>query len=77
MREIKYTPVGVVHSPFKDVKGMPIQTVVAKGVGGTLEIEPQYQDGLKDLEWFSHIILIYHFHRFKGYSLEVKPFMDD
>jgi tRNA-Thr(GGU) m(6)t(6)A37 methyltransferase TsaA len=77
MREIKYTPVGVVHSPFKDVKGMPIQTVGAKGVGGTLEIEPQYQDGLKDLEGFSHIILIYHFHRSKGYSLEVKPFMDD
>lgn len=77
MREIKYTPVGVVHSPFKDVKGMPIQTVGAKGVGGALEIEPQYQDGLKDLEGFSHIILIYHFHRSKGYSLEVKPFMDD
>ena len=77
MREIKYTPVGVVHSPFKNVKGMPIQTVGAKGVGGILEIEPQYQDGLKDLEGFSHIILIYHFHRSKGYSLQVKPFMDD
>ncbi len=77
MREIRYAPIGVVHSPFKDVKGMPIQAVGAKGVGGTVEIEPQYQDGLKDLEGFSHIILIYHFHRSKGYSLEVRPFMDD
>jgi tRNA-Thr(GGU) m(6)t(6)A37 methyltransferase TsaA len=77
MREIRYTPVGVVHSPFKDVKGMPIQTVGARGVAGTVEIEPRYQDGLKDLEGFSHIILIYHFHRSKGYSLEVRPFMDD
>lgn len=77
MREIRYTPVGVVHSPFKDVEGMPIQTVGAKGIAGTVEIDPQYQDGLKDLEGFSHIFLIYHFHRSKGYSLQVKPFMDD
>jgi tRNA-Thr(GGU) m(6)t(6)A37 methyltransferase TsaA len=77
MTEIRYMPVGVVHSPFKDVEGMPIQTVGAKGIGGTVEIDPQYQDGLKDLEGFSHIFLIYHFHRSKGYSLQVKPFMDD
>ena len=77
MREIRYTPIGVVHSPFKNVKGMPIQTVGARGVGGTVEMDSRYQDGLKDLEGFSHIFLIYHFHLSKGYSLQVKPFMDD
>jgi tRNA-Thr(GGU) m(6)t(6)A37 methyltransferase TsaA len=40
-------------------------------------IEPEYVDGLRDIEGFSHIILIYHFHLSKGFSLVVKPFMDD
>ena len=77
MKEIRYTPIGVVHSPFKDVKGMPIQTAAAKGIGGTVELKPEYEDGLKDLEGFSHIILLYHFHCCQGYTLNVQPFMDD
>jgi len=77
MKEIIYKPIGIIHSPFKDVKGMPIQTTAAKGVAGTIEIKPEYAGGLKDIEGFSHIILLYHFHRSEGYSLEVKPFMDD
>lgn len=56
---------------------MPIQPTGAKGVKGRVEIEPEYIDGLKDIEGFSHIILIYHFHLSRGFSLEVKPFMDD
>lgn len=77
MREIRFTPIGVIHSPFKDIKGTPIQTSRAKGVRGSVEIEPEYCDGLKDIEGFSHIILIYHFHLSRGYSLEVKPFLDE
>lgn len=67
----------MIRSPFKDIKGMPIQPAGAKGVAGAIEIEPEYCDGLSDLHEFSHIILIYHFHRSSGYSLRVKPFMDD
>jgi len=77
MKEIKYKPIGVVHSPFKDVEGMPIQPTGAKGVRGTVEVFAEYCAGLKDIEGFSHIILIYHFHLSKMYSLEVKPFMDE
>lgn len=77
MREIIYKPIGIIHSLFKDVKGMPIQTTAAQGIAGTIEIEPDYAGGLKDIEGFSHIILIYHFHLSEGYSLEVRPFMDD
>jgi tRNA-Thr(GGU) m(6)t(6)A37 methyltransferase TsaA len=77
MREIKYKPIGIIRSPFQDIHGMPIQPTGARGIAGTVEVEPEYVDGLKDLEGFSHIILIYHFHRSEGYSLEVKPFMDD
>jgi len=77
VKEIKYKPIGVIHSPFKDVQGMPIQPTGARGVAGTVEIESAYVDGLKDIEGFSHIILIYHFHLSDGYALLVKPFMDD
>lgn len=77
MKEIIYKPIGIIHSPFKDVKGMPIQTTAAQGIAGTIEIEPEYAGGLKDIEGFSHIILIYHFHLSEGYSLEVKPFVDN
>lgn len=77
MRGIKYKPIGIIRSPYRDVNGMPIQPVGARGITGTVELEPEYGDGLKDIEGFSHIILIYHFHLSEGYSLEVKPFMDD
>jgi tRNA-Thr(GGU) m(6)t(6)A37 methyltransferase TsaA len=77
MNEIKYKPIGVIHSPFKDIEGMPIQPTGAKGVTGTVEVFAEYCAGLKDIGGFSHIILIYHFHLSKGYSLEVKPFMDE
>jgi tRNA-Thr(GGU) m(6)t(6)A37 methyltransferase TsaA len=77
MTEIRYVPIGIIHSPFKDIKGMPIQPTGARGIAGTIEIDSKYVNGLKDIEGFSHIILIYHLHRSKGYSLEVIPFMDD
>ena len=77
MKKIVYQPIGTIHSPFQTIQGMPIQPAGAKGVQGTVEINPEYVDGLQDLEGFSHIILIYHFHLSKGYSLKVKPFMDE
>jgi len=77
MLKISYTPIGVIHSPFKDIEGMPIQPAGASGVEGTVELIPDFTPGLKDLDGFSHIILIYHFHLSQGCSLHVKPFLDD
>jgi tRNA-Thr(GGU) m(6)t(6)A37 methyltransferase TsaA len=77
MGEIKYRPIGIVHSPFKEPKGTPIQPSGAEGIGGTVEVFREYAEGLRDLEGFSHIILIYHFHLAKKPSLRVKPFLDD
>ena len=77
MQEIRYRPIGVIHSPFKQTKGMPIQPAGARGVAGTVEVIPEYGDGLKDLDGFSHIFLLYHFHLSQGYSLRVKPYLDD
>jgi tRNA-Thr(GGU) m(6)t(6)A37 methyltransferase TsaA len=75
--EIRYKPIGVIHSPFKDPKGTPIQPAGAEGVNGKVEVFPEYADGLKDIEGFSHIILIYHFHLSKGTLLIAKPYMDN
>jgi tRNA-Thr(GGU) m(6)t(6)A37 methyltransferase TsaA len=77
MNELTYKPIGVVHSQFKEPKNVPIQAVASKGITGTIEIYPEYSEGLRDLEGFSHIILLYHFHRIKDSSLMVKPFLDD
>ena len=77
MDEIKYKPIGIIHSPFKEPKGTPIQPTATKGIDGTVEVFSEYVEGLKDLDGFSHIILIYHFHLSKKSSLKVKPYMDD
>jgi len=77
MTDIIYKPIGIIHSQFKEQKGTPIQPSAAKGIEGTVEVFPKYEKGLKDIEGFSHIILIYHFHLSKYYSLEVVPFMDN
>ncbi len=77
MSAITYTPIGVVHSPFKEPKNVPIQASVSKDTEGTIEIYPQYTQGLSDLEGFSHILVFYHFHLAKFSSLTVKPFLDD
>jgi tRNA-Thr(GGU) m(6)t(6)A37 methyltransferase TsaA len=77
MNEIKYKPIGVIHSPFKEPKGTPIQPAAAKGINGIVEIFPEYAEGLKDIEGFSHIILLYHFHLSKESTLIAKPYMDN
>lgn len=56
---------------------MPIQPIGAKGVKGQIELKREYEEGLKDLNGFSHIILIYHLHLCNGHSLKVKPFLDN
>ena len=74
--KIEYRPIGIVHSPFAELKGMPIQPSRAKGIAGTVEVFLEFQEGLKDLNGFSHIILLYHFHMVTGHSLQVVPFLD-
>ncbi|HDD63865.1 MAG TPA: tRNA (N6-threonylcarbamoyladenosine(37)-N6)-methyltransferase TrmO [Thermoprotei archaeon] len=74
--EIVYRPIGVIRTPFKSPVGVPIQPPAGRGVRGVVEVFPEYVEGLKDLEGFSYIILIYHFHLVKRYSLRVTPYMD-
>jgi tRNA (adenine37-N6)-methyltransferase len=77
MNELIYKAIGIIHSPFKEPKNVPIQPIASTGISGTIEIYPQYLEGLKDLEGFSYIILLYHFHLITGCFLTVKPFLDD
>ena len=77
MVKFNYRPIGIIHSPFKDRKGTPIQPIGGAGVKAEVEIFPEYVEGLQDLDGFSHIILLYHCHLSKPYRLKVKPFLDD
>jgi len=74
MTELKH--IGLIHSPFTEPEGMPIQPAGASGVKGTVEVFEEYRAGLKDLDGFSHIILLYRFHRSHGFNLQVVPFLD-
>ena len=77
MQNIIYKPIGIIHTPINNPVGAPIQPIGGKGIKGYVEIYTDYEACLKDLDGFSHIFLLYHFHLSKGYSAEVKPFMDD
>lgn len=74
---ITFTPIGVVHSPFTEPHGTPIQPRAALGVQGTVELLPEYAPGLEGLDGFTHVILLVHLHRAGPYRLRVKPFLED
>ena len=74
--EFVMKPIGVIYSSFREKAQTPIQPTRSLGVG-TVEVYPEYAGGLQDIEGFSHIILLYIFHQSHGYSLLVKPFLDD
>ena len=76
MEEIRLRPIGIIHSPFTAAKGTPIQSSAGRDVRATVEVYPEYTEGLQDLEGFSHLILLYHCHRVRPDSLTVLPFMD-
>ena len=76
MSAIQFHPIGYISTPHKSLKNMPIQPAGARAVRGTIEILPEYAEGLQDIEGFSHITLFYHLHKVKEYKLKVTPFMD-
>ena len=76
-KPVTYRPIGVIHSPHRDAKKTPVQPVFAQGIAGTAEVFAEYAEGLSDLDGFSHICLIYHFHEAAPAKLLVKPFLDD
>jgi tRNA (adenine37-N6)-methyltransferase len=76
MSEIIYTPIGIIHSPIATPVGGPIQPAAAQNIPGSVIILSEFQEGLEDLEGFSHLFLIYHLHLSNTYALKVTPFLD-
>jgi tRNA (adenine37-N6)-methyltransferase len=70
-------PIGIIRTPHKIPSETPIQPVFSQGIRGSVLVDAQYTDGLLDLDQFSHIILIYYFHRSKGAKLVLKPYLQD
>ena len=77
MPSVTFTPIGVIHSIHRVAEETPVQPVCAQGVSGRAEVFPEYVEGLKDLDGFSHVILLYHLHRAGPAQLTVQPFTDD
>ena len=73
---VKFRSIGVIHTPFRGLESMPIQPVGALNVRGTVNIFPEYAEGLRDVDGFSHVMLLYHFHQAADAKLVVTPFMD-
>jgi tRNA-Thr(GGU) m(6)t(6)A37 methyltransferase TsaA len=74
---IHFRRIGIIHSPHRVSEETPIQPAFARGAIGRAEIFPEFEEGLKDLDGFSHICLLYHFHRAGPARLIVTPFLDD
>lgn len=74
--EFVMRPIGIIHSPFQEKEQTPIQPSRSQEQG-RVEVYPEFAAGLEDIEGFSHIILLYVFHQSSGFTLRVKPFLDD
>jgi len=77
LNPLTYRPIGMIHSPFKQIRGTPIQGALARGAEGTVEVLEEFAEGLRDVQMFSHLYLLYAFDRATKTSLTCVPFPDD
>jgi len=73
MREWAMRPIGYVQSPYAETSQIPKGLGVKHATEGEIEILPEFEAGLKDVEGFSHLIVIWVFHRAEGYDLAGIP----
>jgi len=73
---LELKPIGIIHSPYKNTRAAPYQGYKSEEIS-RIEIFKEFEEGLKDVEGFSHIIVIYWFHKSHGYHLLVKTPWDD
>jgi len=73
VKAVSYQPIGIIHSPFKENVGVPRQAVGASDIKGTIEVFNEFADGLKNLDGFSHLVVIFHLHMVKNPSLNAHP----
>ena len=76
MDQIIMHPIGIIHSPYKENGDIPIQGIFKREVKAWVELKDRYVSGLKDLDKFSHAIIIYYFHKSQREEIEGKPFLE-
>ena len=74
---VNVNPIGIIRSPYKENKDIPIQGRFRDDVEAWAELEDAYVKGLKDLDTFSHAILLYFFHKSDKEDIEAQPFLED
>lgn len=74
--EFTLQPIGLIRTPFTDPKATPIQPTQSQALGW-IEVYEEFIQGLQDIDGFSHLILLYAFHRSSGYELTITPFLDN
>jgi len=77
LQRVELNSIGKLITPHKTIENIPVQAVGGKEYTGIAELVPELAEGLKSLDGFSHMILLFHLHKIEGYSLTVKPFMDN
>ena len=77
LKPIRISPIGIIHTPYSEASQIPIQGIFKEDVEGVAELFEKYAPGLKDLEDFSHAILIYYFHKSSIEKIEGKPYLED
>ncbi len=75
--DIIHHPIGVIHTPHTRAEETPIQPVYARGIPGTVEVFADYEEGLRDVEGFSYVYLVYSLDRAGAPKLTVTPYMED
>ena len=77
MEQIVMHSIGIIHSPYQQPKNIPIQGTFKPDVEAWIELKEEYTNGLKDLDKFSHAIVLYYFHRSEDEKLQSRPFLED
>jgi len=75
-KEMRLKAIGVIHSPFREPGDVPRGKELRESES-RIEVYPEYEEGLKDVEGFSHLLILYWMHRAHHVSLLAKPRLDD
>jgi tRNA-Thr(GGU) m(6)t(6)A37 methyltransferase TsaA len=75
-KSVAIAPIGLIHTPFKHAQGTPIQGIAGMRAEGIVEVLPDLIEGLRDLEGFDRLWLIYQFDRASDVQLIVRPYLD-
>jgi tRNA-Thr(GGU) m(6)t(6)A37 methyltransferase TsaA len=75
--DVTMMPIGTMRTPFSAAGEIPKGPDAKHDAEGIIEIDPPFEAGLQDIEGFSHLYVLWHFHRTDGYDLAAYPPSDD